>query len=260
MSTFPSPASPATDWVAYYEKNAARENRLPFDQPCHDTLTASQRAALVRTLQRFHLGESGEGEHLKRFAKQTSDATYCRAIELFVAEEQAHSRWFGRLLERLDAPPLQAHWSDALFTQVRRAKGLHFELVTFLTAEIVGHRFFALLSRNCPEPVAATVFAQVVRDESAHIAFHIDTLRRAFEKYSPASRLLWHWKWKAMLLCAIAIVCLDQGAIFAALNLSRAEFAAGCFDSFHSITTRIWSPRKASATPPKRPQTKGASL
>ncbi len=230
------------DWVAYYEANVSRESHLPFGLPRHKTLTPHQRAALVRTLQRFHLGESGEGEHLKRFAEQTGDAAYSRAIELFVAEEQAHSRWFGKLLQRLDAPTLPTHWSDALFTRVRRARGLHFELVTFLTAEIVGHRFFALLSRNCPEPVAAAVFAQVVRDESAHIAFHIDTLRRAFEKHSPRSRFVWHWKWKAMLACAIAIVCLDQGAVFGVLGLSRGEFAARCFDSFHSITERIWCP------------------
>lgn len=232
--------TPTPDWTTYFEANASRENNLPFAAHPHIALRPELHGALVRTLQRFHLGENGEGLWLKRFAAQTGDANYCCAIDLFVAEEQAHSRWFGLLLDRLDAPRLQKHWSDAIFTKVRRRGGLHFELITFLTAEIVGQKFFALLARNCPDELCVTVFSQVVRDESAHIAFHIGTLRRAFADQSSGQRLLWRWRWKAMLGCAIAIVCLDQAAIFRELGLSRREFAARCFDTLGALSRRIW--------------------
>ena len=235
--------SPSQEWLSYFQGNAGREARLPFDRARETSLTTRQRAALVRTLQRFHLGESGEGEYLKRFAAQTGDATYCQAIDLFVAEEQAHSRWFGILLRRLEASTLRAHWSDAVFTKVRRSGGLHFELVTFLTAEIVGQKFFAALGQNCPETVVAAVFAQVVRDESAHIAFHIGTLRRAFAGQDKRAQWLWYWKWKAMLAMAIALVCFDQKSAFREFGLSRPAFAKICFAGFSQVAARIWAPK-----------------
>jgi hypothetical protein len=236
--------SQAPGWVAYFESNADRESRLPFNSAPESTLRPALQRALVRTLQRFNLGESGEGEYLKRFASQTGDTAYCRAIDLFVAEEQAHSQWFGLLLDRLGSPFLKKHWSDAIFTRVRRAGGLHFELITFLTAEIVGQKFFSQLARNCPEPACSAVFTQVVRDESAHIAFHIGTLQHAFAGQSPLQRIVWHFRWKGMLACATAIVCLDQASTFREMGLSRREFATHCFHTFAHITRRIWNPRR----------------
>ncbi|RYG74130.1 hypothetical protein EON80_02740 [bacterium] len=233
--------SRALGWVAYFKSNSDREAKLHFDSTNEIHLRPALRDALVRTLQRFNLGESGEGEYLKKFAAKTGDHTYCRAIELFVAEEQTHSRWFGLLLDKLDAPRLEKHWSDAIFTRVRRAGGLHFELVTFLTAEIVGQKFFSQLARNCPDTLCSAVFSQVVRDESAHIAFHIGTLRHAFGGQSLLKRLRWHYQWKFMLTCAIAIVCLDQADIFRQLRLSRKEFAAHCFETFGVVSKRIWA-------------------
>ncbi len=231
----------AKEWVTYFERNAPREVALHLECPGKILLPPALRAAMVRTLRRFHLGESGEGTYLKRFAASCGDASYERAIELFVCEEQAHSRWFGLLLQRFEAAPLQSHWSDAIFTKVRRAGGLHFELVTFLTAEIIAQRFFGLLSKNCPDATCTRVFSQVVRDESAHIAFHIDTLRRAFEGQSTWQRALWKLTWRAMLGGAIAIVCLDQSAIFRELGLSRHDFAARCFEILDVLTARVWT-------------------
>lgn len=233
--------SRSCDWLAYFERNAGREAALHLDCPRDLPLAPILHAALVRTLRRFHLGESGEGTYLKRFAATCGDDDYCRAIDLFVAEEQAHSRWFGRLLERFEAAPLQSHWSDAIFTKVRRAGGLHLELVTFLTAEIIAQRFFSLLAKSCPDATSARVFAQVVRDESAHIAFHIDTLRRAFAAQGALRRMLWRGAWSAMLAGAILIVCLDQSAIFGELKLSRRAFAARCFEILRVLSARIWA-------------------
>ena len=231
----------ATEWVAYFVRNSSREAALRLDHPAKIMLPPAKRAAMVRTLRRFHLGESGEGTYLKRFAASCGDASYERAIELFVAEEQAHSRWFGLLLRHLEAKPLQHHWSDAIFTSVRRAGGLHFELVTFLTAEIIAQRFFGLLSKHCGDATCSRVFAQIVRDESAHIAFHIDTLRRAFEGQNALQRAYWRVTWRAMLWSAIGIVCFDQNPIFRELGLSRHDFAARCFEIFDVLTARIWT-------------------
>lgn len=235
-------------WVAYFESNSSRETRLPFDTPNDHHLQPLLREALVRTLQRFNLGESGEGEYLKRFAASTGDSTYCKAIDLFVAEEQTHSRWFEMLLERMEAPTLETHWSDSIFTSLRRSGGLHFELLTFLTAEIVAQKFFSQLARNCPESTCSAVFSQVVRDESAHIAFHIGTLQHAFAKRGPLYRRRLYIQWTLMLGCATAIVCLDQAPIFRQLGLSRRDFIKGCFTTLEVVEKRVWKRTNARAS------------
>ncbi len=229
----------ARAWLDYFVANRQRGEALPWQHEIG--LGEPLESALVRTLQRFHLGESGEGEWLKKWAAAQGDAEYCRAIALFVAEEQEHSRWFGRLLDNIGAPALQSHWSDAIFTKVRRAGGLHFELVTFLTAEIAGKRLFAGIARRCPDPLVRAVFGRIVKDESAHIAFHIATLRAAFAGQSRINRALWRLCWRVLLGAALLIVCLDQAALFRVLGLSRRRFWAQSFRSLAQISGKIWS-------------------
>ena len=228
----------ASAWLDYFAANQKRGEALPWEHMVE--LSAPLESALVRTLQRFHLGESGEGEWLKKWAAAQGDAVYSRAVALFVAEEQEHSRWFGRLLDNIGAPALQSHWSDAIFTGVRRAGGLHFELVTFLTAEIAGKRLFAGIARSCPDPLVRAVFGRIVKDESAHIAFHIATLRAAFAGQNWLSRALWRLFWRTLLGAALLIVCLDQAALFRALGLSRRKFWAQSFRSLAQISAKIW--------------------
>lgn len=236
-------------WLDYFLDNRDRENALPWESGV--TLSPRHRDALVRTLQRFHLGESGEGQWLKRWAAQRGDALYCRTIELFVAEEQAHSRWFGRLLDALGAPKLRSHWSDAAFTRVRRLGGLHFELVTFLTAEIIGKHLFSCVARRGEDALIRAVFARIVKDESAHIAFHVATLRAAFGAQSRWQRTAWQLGWRVLLLLALLLVCLDHAALFKVLGVSRREFAARCWHSLRRVSGKIWregAPQQTVAT------------
>lgn len=244
MKLNPYPTA-ASAWLDYFVNNQHRGKFLPWEHTIE--LNEPLKSALVRTLQRFHLGESGEGKWLKKWATTHGDAAYCRAIALFVAEEQTHSRWFGLLLDNIGAPALKSHWSDAIFIKVRRAGGLHFELVTFLTAEIAGKHLFAGIARNCADPLVRAVFARIVKDESAHIAFHIATLRAAFAGQSGPRRALWRVGWRVLLGAALLIVCLDQAALFKALGLSRRKFWAQSFRLLARVSGKIW--QKESFTP-----------
>ena len=81
-------------------------------------------AAVAASLQRFELGEGGDGRVLLAKAEAAGDPVYTAALRLFVAEEQGHSALFARCLERLEHPRLRSHWSDAAFVALRRAMGL----------------------------------------------------------------------------------------------------------------------------------------
>src|SRR5207253_3603965 len=100
------------------------------------------RGPLVRSLQRFQVGEQGDGIHLKRNATATGDPAYAETISLFIDEEQEHARLLAQLLRGMGAPLLGWHWSDACFVCVRRLSGLRLELMVLLAAELISKRYY----------------------------------------------------------------------------------------------------------------------
>src|SRR5262249_31118103 len=133
-------------WVAYFDRN--RGDRLPIPWERGITVEQGLRAPLIRSLQRFQVGERGDGVHLRAGAWATGDLLYGRAIELFVQEEQEHSRLLAALLEGMGAPLLTAHWSDAYFIFLRRLCGLRAELLVLLIAELIAERRFCRTRRG----------------------------------------------------------------------------------------------------------------
>ena len=86
------------------------------------------RADFVRSLQRFQLGESGDGRCLRRNAL-AEPPEYREALEWFIREEQEHARLMGCVLDALEEPRLEWHWTDWGFEKVRRLLGLKMEIM-----------------------------------------------------------------------------------------------------------------------------------
>src|SRR5262245_4258150 len=92
-----------SDWVTHFHNNrTVHEHSDPligFDSVCD--LSTSLRNTLIRSVQRFQLGESGEGSQLLRKAELAGDPDYFHAAKLFVAEEQQHAALLLLLLTYL---------------------------------------------------------------------------------------------------------------------------------------------------------------
>src|SRR5438552_15167609 len=131
------------DWVQYFTQNRKHRMYIPWERGV--TVDPGLRASLVKSLQRFQVGERGDGAHLKRVAASTGDSAYTQAIELFVQEEQEHAELMARLLRGLGAPLLQSHWSDNCFRVFCLLSNVHVELTVLLVAEIVARRYFRVL-------------------------------------------------------------------------------------------------------------------
>src|ERR1044071_2654444 len=115
-------------WLNDFEHNRLYRRTVPWEQPLEIPAPAL-RAALIRSLQKFQIGESGEGRHLRKKAAATGDTIYQGAIDLFIKEEQEHARLMAGILRKLNAPLLLAHWSDGCFILLRRLFGLSHELL-----------------------------------------------------------------------------------------------------------------------------------
>jgi len=224
-------------WLRYFEENRDRP-RIALAKPVKPE--SHVRRALIHSLQRFQVGESGEGRHLRRHAALTGDADYAKCINLFIKEEQEHSRMQGEILMAMGAPLLQRHWSNSCFVFLRRLFGLEEELLILLVPEMIAQRFFRALRDCTREPSLRAVFGKIVSDEDAHVAFHVDFLRERFTKLPLARRILIRAGWRVVFRGACLVVMLDHRAALRASGISMAAFWWDCGLIFDEVAAALF--------------------
>lgn len=230
-------------WVEHFrtnrESHAALEARA--DWAAESTLSRRDQAALVHSLQRFELGEGGDGEHLLRKAERRASPARVEALRLLIAEEQAHSALFARGLRYFGAPRLGSHWSDAAFTRLRRALGLRTELMLFLVAETVAMPYFVALSRFEGDEVVRTIGLRIALDEGHHIAFQVDQLRHGFRELSGGLRTVVFAASWVIAVGAATVVAVDHGPALRASGMSRRRFWRSALNSFRvAVASALW--------------------
>jgi hypothetical protein len=225
------------NWVRYFEENRAR-SRVVVAQPLKPE--PHLREALIHSLQRFQVGESGEGRHLRRHAALTGDVDYAKCINLFIKEEQEHSRLQAEVLMAMGARLLRRHWSNSCFVLLRRLFGLEEELLILLVPEMIAQRFFRALRDCTKEPSLRAVFAKIVGDEDAHVAFHVDFLRGRFANLPLARRILLRAGWRVVFRGACLVVMLDHRAALRASGISMAAFWWDCGLIFDEVAAAMF--------------------
>ena len=227
-------------WLNYFKRN--RKDRHPV--PCEKGIRVEPdlRAPLIRSLQKFQLGESGEGRKLRQHAKDTGDPVYAGAIDLFIKEEQEHARLMGLILNELEAPRLQNHWTDWCFVLMRHLFGLHEELMILLLPEMIAKRYFRALYSGTNDPVLRAVFSQIARDEDGHLAFHTDYLRGAFQKMSFTRRILVLVIWRLAFRATCLAVMFDHWPVLKGVGIQPRQFWDDCGEIFDEVATGIFSP------------------
>ncbi|MDF2443933.1 MAG: hypothetical protein JWR01_2136 [Subtercola sp.] len=212
-------------WDAYFEANTARHARLdaliPWKSVC--LLPPADVVAIARSLQRFELGESGEGKGLLGKAERRHDPAYNSALVRFIGEEQKHSALFAATLERFGESRLGSHWSDVAFVVLRRMLGLRTEVTLFLVAETTAMEYFGALGRSS-DPVIHGMARRVLTDEVEHVKFQIDQLRAGFEHTPRAGRMLAAGAAWIVAVGAATVLAIDHGAAMRALGLRPTLF------------------------------------
>jgi hypothetical protein len=227
------------NWLSYFECN--KRDRLQI--PWHLKIEPEEklRVPLIRSLQRFQIGESGEGRHLRAHAAGTGDAEYAAAIDLFIKEEQEHARLMAAILRRLRAPLLERHWSDGCFMYLRHVAGLKEQLLVLLLPEMIAKRHFRALHDGTEDPVLRSVFAQICHDEEGHLNFHIDTLQKLFTKWPWWRRAGLRAFWRVLFRASCVVVMWDHRAVLSAVGVSKSLFWWDCGLIFDEVAARIFS-------------------
>ncbi|MFE0459203.1 ferritin-like domain-containing protein [Kitasatospora sp. NPDC058965] len=211
------------DWLVEFRAEAVR--RAEAGEPDWSA-GARLPEAVVASLQRFQVGEDGDGRNLIAKADQAGDAEYAAAVRLFIAEEQNHARLLARLLAAAGAPLLDGHWSDRAFVAVRRLLGLRLELMVLLTAEFVAVTYYRAVRDGVRDPLTSQVAGRILADERRHIPFHCRRLRRSIAELPAVLQPVAVAGWCALLLGATLFVAVDHGRALRSLGMRRARFVA----------------------------------
>ncbi|MBC8136180.1 MAG: ferritin-like domain-containing protein [Fibrella sp.] len=232
------------NWRTYYERNRTERSLLPWHGEAvweRVDLPEPIRTALLASLARFEVGESGEGKRLKAGALTTNDPEYCRAIEMFLNEEHDHAAWLGKLIDALGGEHLHGHWSDGAFVFLRHMGGLQTELLLLLAVEMIAQAYYPALRDGVPNDFCRKVFARICDDEDAHVAFHVEFLRKRFARQwwieSVTTRVLWYGLFRA----ACIVVMLDHAPILRAVGVSSGAFWQRTGAIFRHTSAEIWN-------------------
>jgi hypothetical protein len=209
-------------WLKYFQHN--RTHRLPVPWELSVNTEPKLRKPLIASLQRFQVGESGEGRTLKRHAAATGNPDYIEAIHLFIKEENEHARLMSEILKRLDAPLLKSHWTDNAFIALRHGFGLEEELLVLLIPEMIAQRYFRALRDGTTDPVVRAVCEQIMHDEDGHVAFHVSYLQEALAKLPLLRRALLRIGWRVLFRGACVVVMYDHYSVLRAVGVSPANF------------------------------------
>lgn len=227
-------------WLAYFRANALRPVRGTLDPVA---LEPALREALVHSLQRFHLGESGEGRVAREAAEvgdPVLDDALVRCVDLYVKEEGRHARILVGALKALGARPLRRALAEDLFRLGRRTlgvgrksiAGLRAKMLVIAAAEVVGVVYYRLLAERVPSPAIQSMATEIAEDEAAHLDFQAAYTRAYLAAATTAGR-----RWLALgaasffgaaVACAVLTVAVDQRTLFRELGISPVAFAWSC--------------------------------
>lgn len=234
----PETHSTILDWRTYFERNRSHRQVIPWE---HDVeVDQYLRAAVIRSLQRFQIGEQGDGKHLREVASEVTNPHYSVAIDLFIQEEQEHSRLLAGLLHHLKGDLLGSHWSDTCFIFLRRLGGLRVEVLTLLVAEIIAQVYYRVLSENIDDVVFRCVCEQIVHDEDGHVAFHCDFLHADLFTCPLWQRRFVSKLWHALFSLVCLVVICDHFSLLRALHVSPIAFWKDCQQMFARARLRLF--------------------
>jgi hypothetical protein len=149
-------------------------------------LTESERRIVTRSIQQFQLGEGSRGQRLlkrgQKYGRKVNDPLFAGALDLFIKEEQQHSRYLSAFMESQGIPLLQRHWVDSVFRKLRGLAGLELSLTVLVTAEIIAVPYYRALRGATGSPILKTICTRILEDETNHLKYQASMLARVASK------------------------------------------------------------------------------
>ncbi|MCZ4223391.1 ferritin-like domain-containing protein [Pedobacter rhodius] len=216
----------STYWKNYFIQNASIKR---VDWKLKPNLQESERNNILKSLQAWQLGETSEGEHLMRAAKQYSiavnDAEYPDAVKLFIKEEQKHGNNLGKYLDLIEEPRIKKDWGDSIFRKIRYYNtNMELWTIAVITVESAAQIFYQALkdATNCN--LMKQICTDILIDEAAHITFQKERLYIIFSQKNAVLKFLAYHAYTCFFLCTSLVVWHAHKKLFKAGNVSFSRY------------------------------------
>ena len=164
-------------WIRYFE-----QNQWPTFGDCVTRLSPGERDLIHKSIRQFQLGEGSDGRAFLRlgreFAAEAGEPDYARSLELFIAEEQRHSRMLGHFMDLEGIPRQTQDAADSLFRLVRKLWRQECMITVLVSAECVAVPYYSALHDATGSPLLRAICRQILRDEAMHLKYQGQTLAR----------------------------------------------------------------------------------
>ena len=205
-------------WIEHFHLNRRRQPAQPWT--LGEKLTDAERAIVIDSIKQFQLGESGEGRHIKKCARnhaeRADEPDYPEAVNLFIAEEQGHSALLGKYLDLAGEARLTKSKVDGIFRWLRHLMGLELSLIVLSTAEVVATVYYRALRDATGCELLQSICRRILRDEAGHLAFHRDRFLTLRWKRSLLTRSILRLIHHALLMVTLLPVWWCHGKVFRA--------------------------------------------
>jgi hypothetical protein len=228
-------------WRCYFLAAAVAADRLPWGDPT--ALSREESRCIQRSIQQFQLGEDSSGRRLlqrgRDYGEATGDPDFLEALALFVKEEQRHSTYLLRFMQREGIPAASSHWVDTVFRRLRVLARLELSRRALVTAEIIAIPFYRALGAATQSPLLQAICDRILHDEAAQLRFQASMLSRL-----SAHRLLFADRvvsaiHRLFLLITCLVVWRQHSRVFRAAGYARAGFLAEAFWEFNRLDNAI---------------------
>jgi hypothetical protein len=191
-------------------------------------LTEKERRAITPSIQQFQLGEGSRGQRLlergQKFGRSIDDPLFAGALEIFIKEEQQHSRYLAAFMESQSIPLVQKHWVDTVFRKLRGLAGLELSLTVLATAEIIAVPYYRALRGATASPILKMICNRILDDEANHLKFQASMLARAASARAAVFQRALGELHRLFLLGTLGIVWGEHRAVFKAAGYTFSKF------------------------------------
>ena len=191
-------------------------------------LTIKELATIKTSIQQFQLGERSRGRRLldrgKVYGCKVNDPFFASALELFIKEEQQHSRYLADFMESQSIPFISRHRIDTVFRRLRGLAGLELSLTVLVTAELIGVLYYRALREATGSVTLRIICARILEDETAHLRFQASMLARLSSTRSPVWQRAISGLHMFFLLGTIVIVWAGHRSVFESAGVGFRRF------------------------------------
>ncbi|MFL9481376.1 ferritin-like domain-containing protein [Chitinophagaceae bacterium LWZ2-11] len=214
------------EWFNYFKLNLQQE-RIDWSQL--PKITLQERAAIVKSLQAWQLGETSDGKNLIRaaskYADKINDPFYVKSIELFIKEEQKHGNNLGKYLDAICAKRIKKNWGDTLFRKARHFNtSMELWTLPVITVESAAQVFYQALKDATECNLLKQICTDILIDEAAHIQFQQERMAAIYRMKGRASRFCSYYCYKYFYFTTSLVVWMAHKKLFKAGNVDFTKY------------------------------------